>query len=976
MGIKTLPYSPLRRKLLFWFLLLSIIPLIIVGAMAYFSARSALQKEIGEQLQATARNTIQSIDHIIFERMVDVRTLAPSPTIKFALENNKKEELIHFLNQQTLDHRFYDLFLVFDKQGRLLATNTIDRLGRPIPARVLFMIQGHNFREEAWFKRAPVQGLVVEDWDISPIGDAIYRNGGYGLNIAGPVISTSQSYSLAGLTRKLLSKPIPGAGQPRIIGFLLARLSWQPFQRAIENVHSNFLQSGMGSNCVFLTKADGDRVIGDAERELAGKSLKRDGVSIDSSKALADTFGLLRYSRGGLAKTAAYAGSVGFEDFKGLGWKLFIEADEEEIFARIRTIRYWFAGIMLLVGGVIVVTTIRVGRSIAKPILTITKASKAIAEGQFGERVRVPSRDEIGELAENFNQMARSLGEFKRQAEEHHQTLENRVEQRTRELEKSEERYRTLYDFSLNLGSILDFQDVLGVILDRICRFINAQAGFIVSVDPEGQTNIVARTSTLDEKVEELKERVMSASAFQATLKDGKTVIYPKGLSELDMYITGKKINSLIAVPLVCKSEVMGMLCIFNKEGEEDFTADDKAFLDGLASPLAMSLENARLYEELHRAFEEIKSTQDQLVASEKFKALGQMASGIAHDFNNVIMSILGNAQVLLLQIDEPGLRERLKAIEKGARAASDTIKRLQEFTRIRKDEDFVPININELIQDVVQLTRPNWKEKPLMEGINIDLETELGEIGPVMGNPSALKDVFTNLIFNAVDAMTTGGKITIRTGIHNERVEICFADTGCGLSEEIREKIFDPFFTTKGKKGMGLGLSVSYGTITRHGGEIEVESEEGRGTEFILHFPIAKLKGEAKADVSADFSMKQADILIVDDDEEVLTVLDKLLGSAGHRVVTATNGESGIELFQKGRFDLLMTDLGMPGMSGRVLTKKIKALRPDIPTIMITGWGAQFDTETLKDDGVDFLVTKPFDYEKIMRVIQDALAN
>ncbi|MEW6327958.1 MAG: ATP-binding protein [Thermodesulfobacteriota bacterium] len=974
MGIKTLPYSPLRRKLLFWFLLLSIIPLIIVGAMAYFSTRSALQKEIGEQLQATARNTIQSIDHIIFERMVDVRTLAPSPTIKFALENNKREELIRFLDQQTLDHRFYDFLVVLDRQGRLLATNTIDRLGRPIPSRTLSIIQGHNFREEAWFKKAPMQGLVVEDWDASPIGDAIYRDGGYGLNIAVPVISTSQSYSLAGLTRKLLSRPIPKAGQPRIIGFLLARLSWQPFQRVMENVHSNFLQSGMGSNCVFLTKADGDIVIGDAEIKLVGKSLKRDGISIDSGKGLADTYGLFRYSRGGLAKTAAYASSAGFEDFKGLGWRLFIEANEKEIFGRIRTLRYWFAGIMLLVGGGIVLTTIRVGRSIAQPILTITKASKAIAEGRFGERVSVPSRDEIGELAENFNQMARSLGEFKKQAEEYHQSLENRVEERTRELEKSEERYRTLYDFSLNLGSILDFQDVLGVILDRICRFIKAQAGFIVSVGPEGQTNILARTSTLDEKVEELKEKFMAATVFQAAFKDGKTVIYPKGLSELDMDVTGKKINSLIAVPLVCKSKVMGMLCIFNKEGEEDFTADDKAFLDGLASPLAISLENTRLYEELHRAFEELKSTQDQLVVSEKFKALGQMASGIAHDFNNVIMSILGNAQILLLQIDEPVLRERLRAIEKGARAASDTIKRLQEFTRIRKDEDFVPININELIQDVVQLTRPHWKEKPLVEGINIDLETELGEIGPVMGNPSALKDVFTNLIFNAVDAMATGGKITIRTGIHNERVEIRLADTGCGLSAEVKEKIFDPFFTTKGKKGMGLGLSVSYGTITRHGGEIEVESEEGRGTEFILHFPIAKLKGEKKADLSTDFSMKQADILIVDDDEEVLTVLDKLLGRVGHRVVTATNGESGIELFQRGRFDLLMTDLGMPGMSGRVLTRKIKDLRPDIPTIMITGWGAQLDSETLKDDGVDFLVSKPFDYEKIMRVIQDAL--
>ena len=253
-------------------------------------------------------------------------------------------------------------------------------------------------------------------------------------------------------------------------------------------------------------------------------------------------------------------------------------------------------------------------------------------------------------------------------------------------------------------------------------------------------------------------------------------------------------------------------------------------------------LRSARLYEERTRALGELGAAQDQLVRTEKLRALGEMASGVAHDFNNLLASILGRAQLLLERVQDVKLRQWLKVIERAAMDGARTVRRLQDFTGIRRDQPAVDVDLNQVVQQVLETTESAWRQdRRRSGGAEIEVVTDLAEgLPPVAGDPAELREAFTNLVLNAVDAMPKGGTLTLRTRAADGQVEVEVRDTGTGIPEHIREKIFDPFFTTKGPKGTGLGLSMAYGILQRHNGRITVESEEGHGTIFRLLFPAA----------------------------------------------------------------------------------------------------------------------------------------
>ncbi len=381
----------------------------------------------------------------------------------------------------------------------------------------------------------------------------------------------------------------------------------------------------------------------------------------------------------------------------------------------------------------------------------------------------------------------------------------------------------------------------------------------------------------------------------------------------------------------------------------------------------------------------ERKQMEDQLLQSEKLRAMGEMASGIAHDFNNVLAAILGNTHLLLTTVKDADFRRRLKNIEIAANDASQTVKRLQAFTRVRKDDrDFERIDILKLVDDVTNITKPRWKDQRQEKGITVDLVTDLKRLPPVAGLPSEIREVLTNLIFNALDAMPDGGTLTIGTRHICEWTdsdpekegfaEIAVSDTGCGMSPEVRKRIFDPFFTTKDINSSGLGLSVSYGIISRHGGEILVESKQGEGTTFIIRLPVtleAREKMEKKIEMKK--CIKKARILVIEDDIMVSGVLEEMLSSVGHDVITASNGRQGVEQFKNSRFDMVFTDLGMPEMSGWDVARFIKNVKPDVPIAMITGWGAEFDQKQLKDAGIDLVVAKPFSMDHIVSLVGEA---
>ena len=382
----------------------------------------------------------------------------------------------------------------------------------------------------------------------------------------------------------------------------------------------------------------------------------------------------------------------------------------------------------------------------------------------------------------------------------------------------------------------------------------------------------------------------------------------------------------------------------------------------------------------------EQRKMEDKLLQAEKLRDLGELAGGVAHDFNNVLAAILGRAQLLKHQLEEGTgnerrksyfeLKEGLDVIERAANDGAETVRRIQEFARIRPDDrDILSVDINEVINNALDFTRARWKDEAEFKGINVAIDKNLATVPPVLGSPAELREVITNLINNALDAMPRGGAITVKTYTESNHVCIRFEDTGAGIPPHIQERIFDPFFTTKGPQSTGLGMSVSYGIITRHQGTISVESQEGSGTAFTIKFPIKAAEGAVKVEgQQIQEPVGKAKILVIEDEEDVRTLLQDILEMHGHEVAVAAHGEEGIAAFKKGTFDLVFTDLGMPGMSGWEVAQAIKEIDPEVAIAIITGWGIKMDEEELKKSGVDLILNKPFTMDNILKLTGDAL--
>jgi signal transduction histidine kinase len=248
----------------------------------------------------------------------------------------------------------------------------------------------------------------------------------------------------------------------------------------------------------------------------------------------------------------------------------------------------------------------------------------------------------------------------------------------------------------------------------------------------------------------------------------------------------------------------------------------------------------------LQRELQEIELTREQEVRRERMRALGEMASGIVHDFTNALSAVVGFTSSLLLRPDDlddkAKVRHYLEMIYTAGEGAAQLVRRLREFYRPRGEgEEFLFVNLNDVVSTAVALTEPRWKAQVQAQGGTIDMRTRLGQIRSVDGNPIALRDVLTNLIFNAVDAMPKGGTLTIETGLDDTRsfVTLRVSDTGVGMTEEVRRRCLEPFFTTKGDRGTGLGLAMAYGVIHRHGGSIEFESPPRMGSTFLIRLPL-----------------------------------------------------------------------------------------------------------------------------------------
>jgi len=386
------------------------------------------------------------------------------------------------------------------------------------------------------------------------------------------------------------------------------------------------------------------------------------------------------------------------------------------------------------------------------------------------------------------------------------------------------------------------------------------------------------------------------------------------------------------------------------------------------------------------REITEQKRAHEVLVEKQRLAALGEMAGGVAHNFNNLLQIVIGASGLAEGDLDAGDIAEvknTLKQIMDCALSGSETVKQLQDFARVRTADptaDGQIFDLSDTVRRAMDVSRPLWKSGPEKRGVKLKLKWRFADDCLVKGKPNELFEVIVNLIKNATEAMPDGGKIYLKTYIEDDQVFLVARDNGMGIAREHLPKVFEPFWTTKGVQGTGMGLSTSFGIVSRHGGLISVDGWEGKGAVFTVQMPLAREptdKEPVAAEPLVDFKAK---VLVVDDQPPLVDWLAKGLTRSGQAVVQAGSGEEGIELFNRNSVDLVVCDLGMPDMNGWQVAGAIRELCkergiPKTPFILLTGWGGQIaEQEKMAECGVDRIAEKPIKFNVLLDMMRRLL--
>ncbi len=365
------------------------------------------------------------------------------------------------------------------------------------------------------------------------------------------------------------------------------------------------------------------------------------------------------------------------------------------------------------------------------------------------------------------------------------------------------------------------------------------------------------------------------------------------------------------------------------------------------------------------RDITEQKEERERAARADKLRALGQLASGVAHDFNNSLAAILGRAQLLRRQVGDPALVRNLDIIQTAAEDAAATVRRIQTFARKSAVKEFELVDVAGLLNDAIEITRTRWQNEARIRGLEyeVNLDTERGHF--TYGSASELREVFVNMIVNAVDAMPRGGRLLVSCRRIENRLQLHFTDNGVGMPDDVQQKIFEPFFSTKGAQGTGLGLSVSYSIIERHSGSISVVSEPGNGARFTIDLPAVGADSSSH-DLSALGNAPSLRVLVVDDEAAVRETLAEMLVAVNHRVELAGSGQEAVEKMRATAFDFVFTDLAMPEMDGWETARLIRKEWPNVKIVLVTGYGPTTAPPTGEEELVDAVIGKPFDFVQV----------
>ncbi len=666
--------------------------------------------------------------------------------------------------------------------------------------------------------------------------------------------------------------------------------------------------------------------------------------------------------------TFGRAGLIGFqpvaEGSKVLG-TLFVDSDLGAMYARMKL----YGLIVLLVIGVSLPLTYLISRrlqhQLLRPILALAETTRAVSERHdYTVRAERTGAYEFDLFTDTFNHML------------------TQIQESESKLHAQLGRLGLLQHITRATGERQDMPSIFQVVLGSLEENLPIDFGCFLLHDAASQSLSVAAVGVAGRSF-----------ADKLGLTDGVDVpVDQNGLSrcvagqlvyEPDVVqvpfpfpqrLAAAGLRSLVISPLIVENQVFGVLVCARRQ-EQAFSSGECEFLRQLSEHVALASHQARLYGALQQAYDDLRQTQHTVMQQERLRALGQMASGIAHDINNAISPVSLYTESLLER--EPNLSERargyLTTIQRAIDDVARTVARMREFYREREAQlTLEQVDVNRAVHQVIDLTRPRWSDLPQQRGTMIDLQTNIMDsVSDVMGAENEIRDALTNLIFNAVDAMPSGGILSISTrkavdASGAERAVIEVSDTGVGMDDDTRRRCLEPFYTTKGERGTGLGLAMVYGMIQRHSAELEIDSAVGKGTTVRLSFP-ARTSSLVAQEPAAGLALlgRRLRILLVDDDPMLIKSLHDTLQEDGHVITATLGGQGGIDAFaascRRGdRFDVVITDLGMPHVDGRKVAASIKALSPTTPVILLTGWGQRLIAANDVPEHVDRVLSKP----------------
>ena len=525
---------------------------------------------------------------------------------------------------------------------------------------------------------------------------------------------------------------------------------------------------------------------------------------------------------------------------------------------------------------------------------------------------------------------------------------------------------------------IPQMQDLLALVLERTMRTVRASIGSIMLLDHERQVLRVVVARGLPDDVVEHAEVAVGESIAGKVVQLGEPV-FVEDISTDPRFARTRDLKygsgAFMCLPVRVEDRIIGVVNLAKSAAAAPtpaFSPTDLQFLNTLITHIAYAVDNARLLQEaqlstnrLRRAMEDLRTTQTRIVEGETLRAVGQMASGMAHHVNNLLAVISGRVQLLLGRTTQPEVRRPLEIVQQATFDAADVVRRVLGFTAVQPVISGASVDLNDIVREVAELTRPRWRDEAQIRSAVLDVVLELGEVPRVNGDASALREVVMNLLFNAIDAMQQSGTIRITTWGADDWAHCSVADTGVGMSDEVRAHAIEPFFTTKGPRGTGLGLSVSHSVMQRHGGELSLRPNDGGGTVVTLRLPRAVALEPAKVEPAPLGAPLR--ILLVDDEPTVREALADTLVEDGHAVVQAPSGPEALARLGEGTpVDLVFTDLGMPEMTGWDVARAIRQRWPGLPVVLVTGWAVALEMSDEEKRGVDFVLAKPYTVETL----------